>query len=375
MKLKKVHEGKIKIFAPEGRIYDTEVFYNPEGELTRDLSVSAIQVFQKDFKNKITICDALTATGIRGLRYAKEVSGIKKVVLNDKNPSAVKLIRKNVKENKIKKIEIKKEDANILLRNNVFIAIDIDPFGSPNIFMDSAARSVYHKGFLAVTATDQSALCGTYPESCFRKYGIKPIKTEFYNELGIRVLVSFIILTLARYDRAFIPLLSFSTRQYFRVFGKIEHAGEISKLLNEFGYVNYCDFCCERTLGKIEVYHEINGKNHIFRNCGLIYLGKINDKKFCKKVLADIKKRNFRLKKEEEKLLKLLIEEADMPAFYYDLHKIAKKYKIEIPKTDDLIIKLRKKGFKASRTHLSSTAIKTNASLKELLLFSSKPRL
>jgi len=366
MKLKKVQEGKIKIFVPEGRIYDAEVFYNPEGEFTRDLSVSAIQIFQKEFKSKITICDALAATGIRGLRYAKEISGIKKVILNDKNPLAVKLIRKNLKENKIKNCEIKNQDANIILRNNIFVVIDLDPFGSPNIFMDSAARSIYHKGFLAVTATDQSALCGTYPDSCFRKYGIKPIKTEFYNELGVRVLISFIILTLARYDRAFIPLLSFSTKHYFRVFGKIEHAGEIEKLLKDFGYVNYCDLCCERTLGKVEVYHNFKGKNHIFRNCGLIYLGKISDKKFCKKVLADIKKRDFKFKKEEEKLLKLLVEEADMPAFYYDLHKIAKRHKIGIPKTEDLIRKLKEKGFKASRTHFCSTAIKTNASLKEL---------
>ena len=81
-----MQEGKIKFFAPEGRIYDTSVFYNPEGELNRDLSISAIQTFQKEFKRKMTICDALAGTGIRGLRYAKEIKGIKKVFLNDKNP-------------------------------------------------------------------------------------------------------------------------------------------------------------------------------------------------------------------------------------------------------------------------------------------------
>jgi tRNA (guanine26-N2/guanine27-N2)-dimethyltransferase len=365
MKLRKIQEGKAKIFVPEGRIYDTSVFYNPEGELNRDISIAALQIFQREFKSRITVCDALAATGIRGLRCAKEVSGIKKIILNDKNPLAVKLIRKNIKENKLSnKCKVKKEDANILLRENVFIAIDLDPFGSPNVFMDSAARSVYHKGFLAVTATDTAPLCGTYSEACLRKYGIKSMRAEFYNELGIRILISFIILTLARYDRAFIPLLSFSSKHYFRVSGKIEHAGKIASLLKDFGYVNYCPKCCDRKIGSIE---KFDIENHVFGNCGLIYLGKINDKKFCKKVLDDIKKRDF--KKEEEKLLKLIINEAQMPPFYYDLHIIAKKHKIEIPKIEVLIKKLKDKGFKASRTHFCLTAVKTDADYKKLKKF------
>ncbi len=370
MKLKKVQEGKVGLFVPEGKIYDAPVFYNPEGELNRDISVSAIQTFQKTFGDRISICDVLAGSGIRGLRYAKEVNGIKKVVLNDKNPSAVKLIRKNIKENSLgRKCIAKKEDANLLLRKNIFVVIDLDPFGSPNIFMDSAARSIYHKGFLCVTATDQSALAGTFPDACLRKYGIKPIKTEFYNELGVRVLVSFIILSLARYDVAFVPLMSFCTKQYYRVFGRIEHSGKITSLLNDFGYVNYCAHCGNRTVGEVEKYHQIDGKTHLFRNCGLIYLGKINDKKFCQDVLEDIDKRNFRLKKDEERLLESLIEESDMPPFYYDLHSLAKKLKTEVPKFEILIKRLKENGFKVSRTHFCLTAIKTDADYNSLCKF------
>jgi tRNA (guanine26-N2/guanine27-N2)-dimethyltransferase len=231
--------------------------------------------------------------------------------------------------------------------------------------MDSAARSIYHKGFLAVTATDQSALAGTYPESCLRKYGIKPIKTEFYNELGIRILISFIILTLARYDRAFIPLLSFASKHYYRVFGKIEHAGQISDLLKNFKYVSYCS-CGNRKIGVNEKC--FCGKN--FMLLGPIFVGNICDEKFCKKVLIDAKKRNFRLKKEEEKLLRFLIEEADSPAFYFDLHHLAKVLKKEPPRIEVLTKKLKEKGFKVSRTHFCPTAIKTDANLKEISYFS-----
>jgi tRNA (guanine26-N2/guanine27-N2)-dimethyltransferase len=359
MNLKKIQEGKIKLSAPEGVIYDASVFYNPEGEMSRDISVSAFQTFQKSFEEKITICDALAGTGIRGLRYAKEIEGVKKVFLNDKNPSAVRLIKKNAKENKLaKKCTISEDDASLLMRKNVFNAIDLDPFGSPNTFIDSAARSVFHKGFLCVTATDQSALAGTYPESCLRKYGIKPIKAEFYNELGVRILLSFTILNLARYDKAFVPLLCFSDRHYYKVFGRIEHAGKISELLKNFGYVNYCPMCGDRKYGKVE---KIDSNGHTFNNCGLIYLGKMNDKEFCEKVLDDIRGRDFKLKKDEMRLLNMLIDEASMPALYYDIHYLSKKLKKETPKFETLMKRLKDRGYRTSRTHFCATALKTDA--------------
>jgi len=366
MKLKKIREGKIKFWIPTENIYSAPVFFNPEAELTRDISISAIQIFQKEFKKRITICDALSGTGIRGLRYAKEISGIEKVILNDKNPLAVKLIRKNIKENKLgKKCVANKGDANVLLFQNVFNVIDIDPFGSPVNFLDSAARSIYHKGFLAITATDQSALCGTYPLACLRKYGILSMKTDYYAELGMRILITNIILTLAKRERAFIPLLMHSTKHYFRVFGKIEHLGKIKNLLKDFGYVMNCS-CGNREYGYLKEKCYCGKKSKIV---GPVYLGNILDRKFCKKVLADIRKRDFRMKKEEEKLLKLLIEESKMPPFYYDLHHLAKILKVKIPKMEILISKLKSKGFTVSRTHFCPTAIKTDVNFREFKNF------
>lgn len=366
MKIRKVREGKIRISIPdlvEKKISKgMPIFYNSEGELNRDISICALQTFQKEFGKTMTVCDALSASGIRGTRYAKEVSGIRKVVLNDKNPSAVKLIKRNVKLNSLgKKCTVANEDASLLLRKNVFVAIDIDPFGSPCTFVDSAARSVYHRGFLAVTATDQSALAGTYPESCLRKYGIRTVKTEFYNELGVRILVSFIILALSRYDRAFVPVLSFADQHYYRVFGRIEHAGRISELLKQFKYISYCD-CGNRKTGS-------GGKCQCgkdFHLIGPIYLGSILDRKFCEDVLTDIRKRGFRMGRDEEKLLNLLIGESGMSALYFDLHHMSKVLKKPLQRMDRLIERLEGKGFKASRTHFSPTAIKTDADYESI---------
>jgi tRNA (guanine26-N2/guanine27-N2)-dimethyltransferase len=49
-------------------------------------------------------------------------------------------------------------------------------------------------------------------------------------------------------------------------------------------------------------------------------------------------------------------EEIRSPAFYYDLHK---HYKGNVPKISEAIEKLKKQGIKATRTHFSPTAIKS----------------
>ncbi len=308
MKTRQIKEGKINLFAPRENLYEAEVFYNPKMAFNRNISVAAVQAFQNARKRslrhaesqktfvqsaerKITILDALSASGVRGLRYAKEISGIKEIILNDKNPVAYGLIKKNIALNKLqKKCSAIKSDANVLMHQNVFDLVDLDPFGSPNIFLDAAARSIYHKGFLAATATDTAPLSGSYPETCFRKYGIRSMKTDYYSELGVRIMVSYIILALARRERAFFPVMSFSKEHYFRAFGKIEHAGEIGKLLKQFGYVMHCFKCGNRKTGELELKCSCGNK---FEFVGPIFLGNISDKEFCLNVAKECNKRKF----------------------------------------------------------------------------------
>lgn len=362
MKIQQIREEKIKLLAPAENMYKAAVFYNPKMAFSRNISVAALQVFKKIAGRKIVVLDALSASGVRGLRYANEISGIKKVFLNDKNPVAYKLIKKNIALNRLKKKCVpQKGDANILMHQNVFDAIDLDPFGSPNIFLDSAARSIYHKGFLAVTATDTAPLCGSYPETCFKKYGIRSLKTDYYSELGIRVLISHIILALSRRERAFIPQLSFAKEHYFRVFGKIEHAGKITDLLKQFGHIMQCFNCGNRKYGNIELRCFCGNK---FEFVGPIFLGKISDRKFCAEVAKECKKKRFI---EEGMLAKQLASESELPPFYYDLHYLAKIAKIKLPKIEDFIARLRKSGFKAGRTHFCPTAVKTDAGYEEII--------
>ena len=87
------------------------VFYNPVQEFNRDLSILVIREFQKllieekQAKKKIhdgiNILEALAATGLRSVRYLKEINNIKTLIANDIDPTATDLMKKNFDFNKI----------------------------------------------------------------------------------------------------------------------------------------------------------------------------------------------------------------------------------------------------------------------------------
>jgi tRNA (guanine26-N2/guanine27-N2)-dimethyltransferase len=49
----------------------------------------------------LTICEALAASGLRSIRYIKEIKNIKKIVANDLDPNAVEMMRKNFGVNNV----------------------------------------------------------------------------------------------------------------------------------------------------------------------------------------------------------------------------------------------------------------------------------
>jgi tRNA (guanine26-N2/guanine27-N2)-dimethyltransferase len=150
---------------------DDQPFYNPAMELNRDVSMLVYQWLIDSFDAPVHLLDGLAASGARGIRLACELSGDFDVSINDWNDESYHLIQQNIQRNPDKKIVIYQKDLNVLLAERRFHSIDIDPFGSPVHFIDSAARSIYNKGIIACTATDTAALCGVFPKVCYRRYG------------------------------------------------------------------------------------------------------------------------------------------------------------------------------------------------------------
>lgn len=308
------------------------VFYNPVMKLNRDISVILLNALNR----KMTIADIMAATGVRSIRFLKEVKGVK-VFINDNSKEAVKLIKSNLKLNKVK-ATVSNEEANLfLMKSKGFDYIDIDPFGTPNPFLDTAVKKLARDGILAVTSTDPAALTGTYINSCRRKYWAEPLHNHMMHEAALRILIRKIQLIGAQYDKALIPIFSFSKEHYLRVFLKNEK-------------------------GKKKV-DEVLKKQGMFQKAGPMWLGNLWDTKLTEKML-DFSGYDTR------KFLEMINEEANVDVVgFYSIHQICKERKLsQTPKIEDVIEKIRKKGFKASRTHFLGDGVRSDYDLSKILI-------
>lgn len=53
------------------------------------------------YEDGLRILEALSATGLRSIRYAKEIAGVKEIIANDLSKQAVEAIKENVIHNKV----------------------------------------------------------------------------------------------------------------------------------------------------------------------------------------------------------------------------------------------------------------------------------
>src|SRR3989338_8278130 len=276
------------------------VFYNPVMSLNRDISVLLLKSVNK--KN-MQIADPLAASGVRAIRFLKELNKdkIKSISINDCSKDAIVLIKQNFALNEIqykknKKVAIRQEDANLFLLNSAgFDYMDVDPFGNPNYFMDAACKRIARDGILAVTATDTSALCGTFPKACLRKYWAMPKKNFLMHEIGLRILIRKVQLIAAQYDKALVPIFSYSKEHYMRVF-----------LRNEKGK------------SKVD---EVLKHHDYFENAGPMWLGSLWDEDLASKIYETaLKTKIFKNYNELTKFLRIIKEESKIRSIgFYDL--------------------------------------------------------
>jgi len=214
-----ITESSATIQSFEGKISkQLPVFYNPVMKTNRDVSIILLNALNK---KEMQIADPLAGSGIRSIRFVKELNKniIKSIAINDYSKESVKNIKENFKLNKINQktssIQFHNDDANLFLLNSKgFDYIDIDPFGTPNPFLDAAVKRIARDGILSVTATDTAPLAGTYPSTCRRKYWAIPLRNEIKHEVGLRILIRKVQLIGAQFDKALIPLCSYSKDHY-----------------------------------------------------------------------------------------------------------------------------------------------------------------
>uniref|UniRef100_V5F144 tRNA (guanine(26)-N(2))-dimethyltransferase n=1 Tax=Kalmanozyma brasiliensis (strain GHG001) TaxID=1365824 RepID=V5F144_KALBG len=326
-----------------------------EAEATQGASSSAAVVPSAEdaYRSyRFTLLEALSATGLRSIRYAKEIPLLRWVLANDLSPTAVEMMKRNVALNFPPdrpidewivsepaatpaadaaasaaihpdcKVRLNAGDAITLMYTHRdpsqrFDVVDLDPYGSAAPFIDGGVQSVSDGGLLCVTCTDLAVLAGhNYPEKCFSQYGGVSVKAEFSHEVALRLVLHTIATSAARYGRYIQPMLSLSIDFYLRTFVRVWTGPvEVKNVASTTGTVYVCTHCQDfhvqrfgrtteaRSTGKTgqenvnHRYHSAQGPP-VGERCGEcgnrmhlggpMWLGDLHDGEFCQSVLANL---------------------------------------------------------------------------------------
>jgi tRNA (guanine26-N2/guanine27-N2)-dimethyltransferase len=310
--------------------------------------------------------DGLAGSGVRAIRLALETGlNFERLVANDRNPGSFENIRANISRNGLEgKVEPACMDLAALLSPERFDYIDIDPFGGPVEFIPAAIRAIRHGGMLGITATDTGPLCGTNPSTCLRRYGAVSMRSEHMHETAARILIGFCIRWAASLDIGLRPLLTQSEDHYLRLYLRAERSVKVAQAgLSMMGYIDI-----DRHVLTMEEGSPIEGGT-----AGPLWLGPLFDRAFVAGMAADIDARlsraaigpqraaplasPFQLSRQ----VGLMLEEADMPAFFYELDAVASQARTNPAPLVPLIEALRSSGFRASRTHFCPSGFRTDA--------------
>ncbi|XP_023575859.1 tRNA (guanine(26)-N(2))-dimethyltransferase isoform X2 [Octodon degus] len=396
-----VTEGAAKIVFPSAN----EVFYNPVQEFNRDLTCAVITEFARiqlgakgiqikvpgeedtqkvvvdlseQEKEKVEpkegeslvpgdqhrtaavgeICEeglrvleGLAASGLRSIRFAREVPGLQSVVANDASARAVDLIRQNVQLNDVAHlVKPSHADARMLMYQHQkvserFDVIDLDPYGSPAPFLDAAVQAVSEGGLLCVTCTDMAVLGGNSGETCYSKYGAMALKSRACHEMALRIVLHSLDLHANCYQRYVVPLLSISADFYVRVFvrvftGQAHVKASASKQALVFQCVGCGAFHLQR-LGKVAtassgrvkfsaacgppVAPECGHCGHRHQLGGPIWAEPIHDLDFVRRVLEAVSTNTCRFHTSEriQGVLSVVTEELPDVPLYYTLDQLS----------------------------------------------------
>ena len=240
MDLTEISEGKTTFFVPtqdnttQFPPGSAAIFFNRRMELNRDATILLLSILEPS-----EYLDAMGATGVRGLRVANEC-GIP-VTINDREPEAIELIRQNAARFDLP-VEIVQGDANALLSERAFDAVDLDPFGTPAPFVDAGVRAP--GGSLSVTATDTAPLCGAHLKAGKRRYFAQPMNTEYHREVGLRILLGFVVRETIKYDRGIEPVFCFAREHFDRLHLRLLRGADAAdKTLARIGFIHQCRKC------------------------------------------------------------------------------------------------------------------------------------
>ncbi|GAB9465295.1 hypothetical protein Gpo141_00002707 [Globisporangium polare] len=417
-----IREGNGVMIFPE----QNKVFYNNVQVLNRDLSIAMISDFARararekllkqqkrdaaaagsttEFTPKeyseeeidayleenaatsgIKIFEALSASGLRSIRYFQQIPGVKSILVNDMDPAAVESIKRNVEFNELPldRVIPNEDDATNVMymhrkEKDQFDVIDLDPYGSASIFLDGAVQSVANGGLLCVTCTDMAVLSGKNPEVCFSRYGAMPNKSNYLHEMALRIVLQSIESTANKYARHIVPIAACSIDFYVRVFVRVYKSPvNVKKAMTKLSYTFQCVSCDSFHLQPVgtaigNTFHAARGPvvgqecdqcSGKFKMAGPIWSAPLHDRDVVLRIRERVAKTTteFPTKERLHGLLTTISEELVGSPLHYTMPGLSKTLHCSNLRMDQIQGALRNAGYEASQFHKVPEAIKTNA--------------
>lgn len=438
-----VREGKAAIIFPSAN----EVFYNPVQEFNRDLTCAVITEFareqlaqrgarilvpgekdrvvvqlskekngvkdqeeepeneqekkeesnDKEFitasvgekcEQGLSVLEGLAASGLRSVRFALEVPGLKSITANDFSAKAAALIARNAKHNNVSHIvQARQRDASMVMyeargRKDRYDVIDLDPYGSPSAFIDAAVQAVSEGGLLCITCTDMAVMAGNSGETCYSKYSSVSIKSKYCHEMALRIILHSLDQRAAVYQRYIEPLLSVSVDFYIRVFVRVKTGQAVVKnSASKQALIYNCVGCGAFHLqrmgkkicqGKHMKYSAATGPP-VGPNCehcgqkfqlgGPMWAEPLHDSAFVQKVLGAVSGNptRFGTSKRIEGILSMVTEELQDVPLYHVLDQLSSTVHCNTPPMLQFRSALLHAGYRVSFSHACKNAVKTDA--------------
>ncbi|CAM8957830.1 unnamed protein product [Rhodiola kirilowii] len=350
-------------------------------------SVNGGQEMKRKELKPARVLEALSASGLRALRYAREVEDLGEVVALDNDKNSVEACRRNIKFNgSVASAKVKSELADarayMLTHTKEFDMVDLDPYGSPSDFLDYAVQSVVDGGMLMCTATDMAVLCGNNGEVCYSKYGSYPLKGKYCHEMALRILLNCIESHANRHKRYIVPVLSVQMDFYVRVFVRIyTSASAMKNTPLKLSYVYQCTGCDSfhlqplgRTVSKNDsvrympgfgpvVSQECSDCGKKFNMGGPIWSAPIHDQEWVASIIADVTsmKDRYPAYGRISAVLTTVSEELPDVPLFVSLHNLCSTLKCTPPSAQDFRSAVINAGYRISGTHVNPLGLKSDA--------------
>ncbi|XP_056442114.1 tRNA (guanine(26)-N(2))-dimethyltransferase [Gadus chalcogrammus] len=355
---------------------------NGEEELTATATAGEI------CEDGLRVLEGLSASGLRSVRFALEVPGLRSITANDFSFKAAALISRNARYNGVEHlVQTSCRDASMLMyemrgKKQSYDVIDIDPYGSPASFLDAAVQAVSEGGLLCVTCTDMAVMAGNNSETCYSKYGSMSLKARYCHEMALRIILHSVDQRAAVYQRYIRPLISISVDFYIRVFMQV-HTGQavVKNSASKQALVYNCVGCGSFHLQRMGK-KTPNGKHMKFsaatgppvgthcEHCGQrhqlggpIWAEPLHDVSFVQKVLSAVSSNpsRFGTAKRIEGMLSMVTEELEDVPLYYTVDQLSSIVHCNTPPLLQFRSALLHAKHRVSLSHACKNAIKTDA--------------